>query len=145
MTFQVLCVAFSPDNDHFVSGSSDGSVKVEPFKSHLVWQIHQLIKVARTWLNWLSSRLGLLTLLKTIKGLGGGHQAVSPHIHRPFWPSKCSVCLFSRHIGDVLQVWSVKYNKEGNQVVSVSDDKSVNIYSIPVWNTPYKSQFVNFI
>ena len=41
-------------------------------------------------------------------------------------------CLFSSHIGDVLQVWSVKYNKEGNQVVSVSDDKSVNIYSIPV-------------
>ena len=33
---------------------------------------------------------------------------------------------------DDLQVWSVKYNKEGNQVVSVSDDKSVNIYSIPV-------------
>ena len=30
------------------------------------------------------------------------------------------------------QVWSVKYNKEGNQVVSVSDDKSLNIYSIPV-------------
>ena len=35
MAFQVLCVAFSPDNDHFVSGSSDGSVKVKPFKSHL--------------------------------------------------------------------------------------------------------------
>ena len=37
-----------------------------------------------------------------------------------------------------MQVWSVKYNKEGNQVVSVSDDKSVNIYSIPVWNTRCK-------
>ena len=31
---QVLCVAFSPDNDHFVSGSSDGCVKVS--KSNLI-------------------------------------------------------------------------------------------------------------
>jgi WD repeat-containing protein 61 len=30
------------------------------------------------------------------------------------------------------QVWSVKYNGEGNQVASVSDDKTINIYSIPV-------------
>ena len=32
----------------------------------------------------------------------------------------------------LLQVWSVKYNKEGNQVSSVSDDRTINIYSIPV-------------
>jgi len=74
-TSWVLCVAFSPDNDHFVSGSSDGCVKV--------WEV-----------------------------------ATKQCLHT-----------FTDHSD---QVWSVKYNKEGNQVVSVSDDKSLNIYSIPV-------------
>ena len=30
------------------------------------------------------------------------------------------------------QVWSLKYNKEGNKLMSVSDDKTINVYSIPV-------------
>ena len=31
------------------------------------------------------------------------------------------------------QVWGVSYNPEGNKVVSVSEDKNILIYDIPVW------------
>ena len=68
MAFQVLCVAFSPDNDHFVSGSSDGCVKVDKTLTFTNGKNYILIELF-------------------LKGLGGGHQAVSPHIHRPFRPS----------------------------------------------------------
>lgn len=31
----------------------------------------------------------------------------------------------------LLQVWGVKYNPEGNKIVSCSADKSINIYDCP--------------
>ena len=30
------------------------------------------------------------------------------------------------------QVWGVKFNKEGNKLLSVSDDKAMIVYSLPV-------------
>lgn len=31
-----------------------------------------------------------------------------------------------------LQVWGVRFNTESNKIVSVSEDKSINIYDCPV-------------
>ena len=71
----MISVHFCPDNEHFVSGSSDGTVKV--------WEA----------------------------------------------ASKQCVHTFKEH-GD--QVWAVKFNTTGERLLSVSDDKVINVYSIPI-------------
>lgn len=38
----------------------------------------------------------------------------------------CLILLF------LFQVWGVSYNHDGNRVVSVSDDKNLLVYNIPV-------------
>ena len=30
------------------------------------------------------------------------------------------------------QVWAVKFNTTGDKLLSVSDDKTINVYSIPI-------------
>ena len=70
----VLSVAFSSDNLHIVSGSSDRTVKV-----------------------WNKERM------------------------------KC-VHTFYEHQD---QVWGVKYNPTATNIVSVSEDRSINIYEVP--------------
>ncbi|GFT33883.1 WD repeat domain 61 [Nephila pilipes] len=70
----VLSVDCSPDNTHFVSCSSDKTVKV--------WEI----------------------------------------------ASKECIHTFNEHLD---QVWCAKYNHNGSKVVSVSDDRTINIYDCP--------------
>ena len=71
------------------------------------------------------------------KGLLHNRSTLSNFFYNLIFPS-CFPFHYSRSIyfpapaAVPLQVWSVKYNKEGNQVSSVSDDKTINIYSIPV-------------
>ena len=43
--------------------------------------------------------------------------------------TKQCVHTFKEH-GD--QVWSVRFNHNGDKLLSVSDDKTINVYSIPV-------------
>ena len=71
----VISVSFSPDNEHLVSGSSDGCVKV--------WEVN----------------------------------------------TRQCVHTFSEHQD---QVWGVKLNHTGDRLVSVSDDRTINVYAIPV-------------
>ena len=35
------------------------------------------------------------------------------------------------------QVWGVAYNDDGSKLMSVSEDKSIHLYSIPVWKNTY--------
>jgi hypothetical protein len=42
------------------------------------------------------------------------------------------ICFKILTIIQLFQVWSARYNKEGNRILSLSDDKNMIIYSIPV-------------
>lgn len=70
----MLSVDFAPDGTHFVSSSSDKSVKV--------WELS----------------------------------------------SKQCVHTFNEHSD---QVWGVKYNPDSNKIMSVSEDRNINIYDCP--------------
>ena len=104
-TSWVLCVAFSPDNEHFVSGSSDRTVKVwevatkqcvHTFSEHSD-QVQSSTLNFRGNLNFpdFTFRLRFLT--------------DEPLSARP-------------------QVWSVAYNPDGDKIISVSEDKNVLVY-----------------
>ena len=89
-----------------MSGSSDGSVKV--------WEV-----ATKQCLHTFTDHSD------QVKDFPSGCLPVQPS----FLSCTVFLLLLMNHF---TQVWSVKYNKEGNQVSSVSDDKTINIYSIPV-------------
>ena len=48
------------------------------------------------------------------------------------WDGTAKQCVhtFDDHVD---QVWGVAYNNDGSKLVSVSEDKSIHLYNIPVW------------
>ena len=48
------------------------------------------------------------------------------------WDGTANQCVhtFDDHVD---QVWGVAYNNDGSKLVSVSEDKSIHLYNIPVW------------
>ena len=80
-----------------------------------------------------------------MKGLGGGHQAVSPHIHRPFRPSKpivssqVTLVMFCR-----CGVWSTtrrgtRSSPSATTSLSTSTQYLSEIhYAFAIWSTSFK-------
>jgi len=113
----IRSLSFSPDSQRLVTGSDDGHIKVYDC-------------------------LATFSLLCTLSGHTSWVLCVSwSHDSQHFasgssdstvkvWELSTKQCVhtFAEHSD---QVWAVKYNKEGNKLLSVSDDKNINIYNIP--------------
>ena len=105
-TSWVLSVAYSPDNEHFVSSSADHTVRVwkestrqciHTFSEHTD-QVFSLFKIA-----------AYSFIVKNIP------QSL-------IWWQQLQI---------FFQAWSVAYNADGSKVLSVSEDKSALVYDIP--------------
>ena len=107
-TSWVLSVAYSPDNEHFVSSSADHTVRVwkestrqciHTFSEHTD-QVFSLFKIAAYFF------------------------IVKSH----YIPQSL---IWWHQLKIFFQAWSVAYNADGSKVLSVSEDKSALVYDIP--------------
>ena len=86
-TSWVLSVAFSPETEHFVSGSSDGCVKVRRAprgRDH--WIDPKMDRFTERLVLLTFANLPRLMFLVDAPGVGDGHEAVCPHLQGALGP-----------------------------------------------------------
>ena len=98
-------MAFSPDNEHFVSGSSDRTVKV--------WEV--ATKQCVHTFSEHSDQVQSSTL--NFRG----------NLNFPDFTFRMRF-LTDEPLSARPQVWSVAYNPDGDKIISVSEDKNVLVY-----------------
>ncbi|KAK7579630.1 hypothetical protein V9T40_000259 [Parthenolecanium corni] len=122
MPIRSLC--FSPDSKYLLTASDDGHMKVYDVQHATV------VSTVSGHASWVLS----VAFSPDSKYFVSASSDNTVKVWE-LLPTELQVsCLhtFKEHAD---QVWCVKYNKSGTNIVSVSDDKSINIYSCPPSNS----------
>ena len=107
-TSWVLSVAYSPDNEHFVSSSADHTVRV--------WK-----ESTRQCIHTFSEHTDqVFTIFK-----------MAAFLFKLIFFNLPQCLIWWQQFQIFFQAWSVAYNADGSKVLSVSEDKSALVYDIP--------------
>jgi len=112
----VRCVSFTNDSKLLLTGSDDSYVSVQDVQGG---QAIASISAHRSWVLGIDASPSVTEQFAT----SGADKKVK------IWDMKMKECLhsFDAHDG---QAWGVKYNEEGNGLVSVGEDAAICTYSI---------------